>query len=143
VQVDSVWAPGETRPMCINASCREGTGPLPYLRLTVKAMVHLGAGILGPNAGRVWVPGFPAITAYAKPRRREVAATFMHQTAFGGRLPWRVTHGYTLNGPLRGVWECVRCGWFVDDASEDVRRSSIASAFLSTPSAGAVRSRRR
>ena len=48
MQVDSVWAPGETRPMCINGSCREGSGPLPYLRLTVKAMVHLGAGVVGP-----------------------------------------------------------------------------------------------
>jgi len=129
-QVNSVWAPGETRPMCINVECREGSGPLPYLRLTVKAMVHQGAGILGPDTRRVWSITGPAKSAYAMScANPDVPDKGIIQAKFGTALPWRLTHGIVLKGPLRGVWECLQCGWFIDDANDDVRRASIASAF--------------
>lgn len=130
MKVNSVWAPGEARPMCTNVACREGSGELPYLRLTVKAMVHEGAGILGRDARRVWSVTGPALSAYAMGcANPDVPDKGIMQAQFGGMLPWRRSHGIVLKGPLRGVWECVKCGWFIDDAHEDVRRASIASAF--------------
>lgn len=144
MQVDSVWAPGETRPMCINVTCREGSGDLPYLRLTVKAMVHQGAGILGPDARRVWPVGFPALSAYAMGcANPDVPDKGIIQGQFGRLLPWKMTHGIVLKGPLRGVWECKACGWWVDDMDPDVRRSVVSEVLKPPQKAGAVHARRR
>lgn len=134
--VNSVWANGETRPMCRQSACREGSGPLPYLTLTLKHMRHLGKGILGgPQRNRIYPTGLPAPTMYlmAWPRVEKASR-------WTGKQEWRPEHGIVLDGPLRGVWECA-CGWYVDDSSEDVRRNNLASALGMRPASGPPRGR--
>lgn len=143
-QVDSVWAPGETRPMCVQVACREGSGPLPYLRLTVKAMIHQGAGILGPDTRRPYPLTGAATSAYAM-RCKLPAPTDrgVIQAQFGGKAGWQPRYGVILNGPLRGVWECRACGWWIDDMDPDVRRGILTKLFQPQVKAGAVKARRR
>lgn len=136
--VNSVWAPGESRPMCRQVACREGTRPLPYLTLRIRHMRHMGPGILGPQQRwRVYATGLPAVTAYMLKRRVDPNAKACRWATPGG---WRPEHGVILDGPLRGVWECA-CGWYVDDASEDVRRNTLASALGMRPASGPPRGR--
>lgn len=121
--VNSVWAPGEKRPMCRRSECREGSGPLPYLTLRLRHMRHMGAGILGPQQRmRIYPTGLPAPTMYLMKWPPVAKACQWTSTQ-----EWRPHHGVILDGPLRGVWECA-CGWYVDDASEDIRRNTLESA---------------